>query len=289
MEFTLSLNNLTVKVNSKGAELSSVFFNRNEYLWQANPDVWPRHAPVLFPIVGKLVNNTFHYNGHSYSLPQHGFARDMEFECLNHSKTQVSFVLRSNDQTKVNYPFDFELILSYTIKDNAIECGYLVKNTNTQSDMYFSIGAHPGFKVPLDGSETWSDYQIVFEKDKSYYITKLSEGLLSDIKIPLELNNARLDVTNNLFENDALVFENAQINQVAIISSKTNKGVEVQCNNWPYFGIWSKKGSNNFICLEPWQGIADDMDSKQELTTKKGIIHLNPKEEFNCSFSLRFF
>lgn len=289
MEFTLSHNHLTVKVNSKGAELSSILFNGNEYLWQANPDVWPRHAPVLFPIVGKLVNNTFRYNGHSYSLPQHGFARDMEFECLNHSNTQVRLVLRSTDQTKVNYPFDFELLLSYTIKDNAIECGYLVKNASTHSDMYFSIGAHPGFKIPLQGSETWNDYQIVFEKDKRYYITKLSDGLLSDIKIPLELNNARLDVTNNLFDNDALVFENAQLNQVAIISSKTNKGVEVQCNNWPYFGIWSKKGSNNFICLEPWQGIADFTKHNGELKSKKGIIQLGPKEEFNCSYSICFF
>lgn len=289
MKYHLAKNNLKITIDSKGAELSSVLFNNHEYLWQAKADVWPRHAPVLFPIVGKLKENLFTYNGRSYSLSQHGFARDLEFECISQSETRIEFVLRSQPKTLENYPFDFELILSYEIDQNSIICGYCVKNKNSQEDMFFSIGAHPGFKIPLFGSETWSDYQLHFEKNKNYQITKLQDGLLSDKKIPLQLINSTLNITDHMFENDALVFEDGQIEQVSIISTKTNMGVEINCNNWPFFGIWSKKGCTDFICLEPWHGIADDFDSKQDLTTKKGIIKLTPLQGFTCSYNLRVF
>lgn len=289
MKYHLANTNLKITIDSKGAELSSVLFNDHEYLWQAKADVWPRHAPVLFPIVGKLKDNLFTYNGRSYSLPQHGFARDLEFECISQSQTRIEFVLRSQPNTLENYPFDFELILSYEIDQNSITCGYCVKNMNSQEDMFFSIGAHPGFKIPLLESETWSDYQLRFEENKNYQITKLQDGLLSDKKIPLQLTHSTLNITDHLFENDALVFEDGQIDQVCIISAKTNKGVEINCNNWPFFGIWSKKGCTDFICLEPWYGIADDFESKQDLTTKKGIIKLTPLQEFTCSYNLRVF
>lgn len=289
MEFIISNSQLKVTLRSKGAELCSIIFNEEEYLWQAKADIWPRHAPVLFPIVGKLKDNTFIYKGKNYVLPQHGFARDMEFECIDQTETRVALKLCSNQITKEKYPFDFELTLIYQLNANTILCSYSVKNSSSKEEMYFGIGAHPGFKIPINENENWKDQYLQFEKGKSFHITKLKDGLLSESKLPLALNDNTLPFSDHLFDNDALVFEEGQINEMAIVSKKSNRGVSIECANWPYFGIWSKKGCNEFVCIEPWYGIADSVMSSGNLEDKKGIIQLDPKGDFNCSYSILVF
>ncbi|MBL7930819.1 MAG: aldose 1-epimerase family protein, partial [Bacteroidia bacterium] len=153
--------------------------------------------------------------------------------------------------------------------------------------LYFSVGAHPGFRCPLEEHETFEDYYLEFDSDK-FDLSSLIEGLRDKTKKTISLENKRIPLTTELFDNDALVFENKQIDSVSLCSSKSSHKITMQCHDWPYFGIWTKKSCRDFICLEPWYGIADRIDSSQELSEKDGIIRLEPKKSFSCTFDLDF-
>ena len=284
MNYKLHSDKLSVSINSKGAELSSVVRDGLEYIWQAKPEVWPRHAPVLFPIVGRLKNNTFVHNGKGYTLPQHGFARDKEFSLVGQGPNEISFGLVSSEKTKNVFPFEFDLVITYTVKSDTITCSYEIKNPSFE-DLFFSIGAHPGFATP-DGL---NNYVLKFKTDKQYEITLLREGLLSDTKEKFHVHAGEVNLNSTLFDKDALVFENSQIDVIELISAKSGRGVELSCPNWPYFGIWSKNDCSDFVCLEPWCGITDSTDAKEDISTKKGIIKLESGKKFECNFSMRFF
>lgn len=289
MEYKLRSNDLSVTILSKGAEISSLVFNEIEYIWQADAAVWPRHTPVLFPIVGRLKNNTYNYQNKNYSLSQHGFARDKEFKVIQQSDSVIEFELLNDDETKEFFPFEFRLQIKYQIVNDVLNCSYKVINPSDLSELLFGIGAHPGFKVPLLESEKFTDYSLFFDPTRTFQTSDLKDGLLSGTKKELKLTSGELKITENLFDNDALVFEDRQINSICLKSNLSGKGVELKCEDWPYFGIWSKKGCHEFICLEPWHGITDSAMPYGEFKNKKGIIHLNPKEEFNCIYSIRIF
>ena len=288
--YQLQNTSLAVKVNSLGAELCSVVsaHSQMEYIWQADPSVWARHAPNLFPIVGKLKNDAYHYQSQTYRLPQHGFARDSEFVCVEQAEDTLVFELAANNKTLENFPFHFNLQVSYRLTANSLQVSYSVFNPDNY-DLYFSVGAHPAFNCPLTADECFEDYQLVFPGKDSLEIHLLNGGLISKNTKQIPLNDHSLPVNKALFENDALVMMNGQINEVQVVSRKTKHGVSLRPVNWPYFGIWTKKGTDRFVCLEPWYGIADRDDSTGDFTQKTGIIQLKAEKHFNCSFDISFF
>jgi galactose mutarotase-like enzyme len=287
MKTTLRNSELNVAVNFKGAEVCSVKNDKGvEYIWQAKKDVWARHAPILFPIVGKLKDDEFIFEDEPYSLPQHGFARDMDFDLISGEESSCCFRLSSNNETFRKYPFEFDLDVSHSLQRSTLITSYRVKN-NSVGAMFFSIGAHPGFNCPLTPGEKFEDYYLEFE-NSSLQRTLLKEGLISDQKSDLQLKDKKLFLTPELFDQDALVFENSQINRVSLRSSVTSHSISMECKGWPFFGVWTKKGNRNFICLEPWHGIADHVSHDQKLNRKKGIITLPSAGEFKCSFSTSF-
>jgi galactose mutarotase-like enzyme len=283
----LQSQELAVVINSKGAELGSVKnYSGTEFIWQADKDIWPRHAPVLFPVVGRLKEDHFFYEGKKYSLPQHGFARDREFELVHSEKESCLFRLISDTAGKNTFPFDFVFDIGYSLKGNKLEVSYSVKN-NSFGEMYFSVGAHPGFICPLSPTENFEDYYLEFEQDQLTF-TSLQEGLLSKNYRELKLSDRKLFLKENMFDQDALILENNQVNKLSLCSSKTDHKITMECKDWHYFGIWSKKGCNKFICLEPWYGITDLIDSDQGLKNKKGIINLGVNREFACNYFIHF-
>jgi galactose mutarotase-like enzyme len=287
MQSKLRSKDITITVNHFGAEVCSVKNNNSvEFIWQAQKDVWARHAPVLFPIVGKLKNNFFIYEEKKYELSQHGFARGMEFALLEKDEVSLTFQLLSNDETKNKFPFDFIFQIKYTLQGNILHTEYTIKNP-AQKTLFASVGAHPGFNCPLLPNESFEDYYLEFEEE-NLSVTKLNNGLRTDVKAQLALKNKKLFLTKELFENDALVFENDQINTIRLCSSKSNHKITLQCKNWPYFGIWTKKGNAQFICLEPWYGIAGHEYSNDQLIEKDGIIQISPGKDFKAQFSLIF-
>ena len=173
---------IRVEISAQGAELKSIFNKKFqlEYLWQGNASVWPRKAPVLFPIVGKLKDNTYTFNAKEYSLPQHGFARDQVFSLISSTKSLVVYRLHHNDESLNNFPFEFELDIIYSIEDSTLKVEYNIKNPSAKSDLYYSIGAHPGFNCPLVHGEIFEDYYLEFEKPEKLNRILLDKGLRGD-------------------------------------------------------------------------------------------------------------
>lgn len=287
MQIHLQSTQLKIAINSLGAELCSIKnINSIEFIWQASPSVWPRHAPVLFPIVGKLKDDFFCYNNKKHELSQHGFARDLDFELKEADADSCTFELKQTNKTKINFPFDFTFQIKYLLLENTLVTKYAVFNPSNEP-IFFSVGAHPGFNCPLLPNETFEDYYLEFEKEE-FSQTLLNNGLRFDTKKSLIFPNKKLSLNKELFSNDALVFENKQVNCISLCSSKSNHKITLKCTNWPYFGIWSKKGSGEFVCLEPWYGVADSHHSNNEVTKKEGIIELASQTEFVCDFALIF-
>jgi galactose mutarotase-like enzyme len=285
--FQLKNNSLTVSINSFGAELSSVIKNNIEYIWQANPDVWARHAPVLFPIVGKLKEGNYSYQNNYYSLSQHGFARDIEFICIEQTESKLVFELTASENLLKLFPFHFSLQITYSIDNDVLKTEYSVFNPDN-TNLHFSIGAHPAFNCCLNLEDTFEDMELIFPSKNELIINTLNDGLIKPQTKQVQLTNNRLAITKELFDNDALVMMNNQIDDVYLLSKKSQLGVKMTCKHWPYFGIWTKKHTNQFICLEPWYGIADIESSNGDFEKKEGIITVLPKNYFKCEFDITF-
>lgn len=279
----LSSDKLSVLVSTKGAELISIKNQADEeQLWQADPKVWPRHAPVLFPIVGKLKNNLYFFEDKQYNLGQHGFARDKEFRVIKQSKNELIFELTEDAESLMVYPFQFKLQISYSLKGSILITAYSLNNP-APKELYFSVGAHPGFKLKKE-----EDYYLEFEKS-DFTLTTLKNGLISNTRNKIRLTGNKLSIEQDLFLNDALVFENAQISRVSLCSVQKGTILTLDCEGWPFFGIWSKMTESKkpeFLCLEPWYGIADSELHGGQIKTKKGIMVLPSGGVFNAAFRL---
>lgn len=288
--FQLQNNLFSIKVNSFGAELCSVISSETniEYIWQANEAVWARYAPNLFPIVGKLKEGQYTYQDKLYQLPQHGFARDHEFICIEESNDFLLFEFTANETTLVKYPFHFSLQIGYKLIGNKVEVNYSVFNPDSK-ELYFSIGAHPAFNCPLQKNESFNDYELVFPDKDKLVVNLLNDGLISDQTKEVELIDSTLSVSKELFNNDALVCMNSQLEEVSLVSKKTKHGVSLVSKEWPYYGIWSKKATDQFVCLEPWYGIADSVNTDGNFETKTGIIKIESEQYFKCFFDILFF
>jgi galactose mutarotase-like enzyme len=286
----LENNRLRITIAAHGAELTSVLDKTHglERLWSGNAAIWNRHAPLLFPIVGRLLDNTYAYQGQSYILPQHGFARDSTFTLRRKAVNAVSCRLTDSPKTRASFPFAFSLEVDYTLQDEKLRVAHTVSNP-ASSPLYFSIGGHPGFACPLLPGEKFSDYYIEFEKketcarwyaNENGHIHKAEENYLKDTQM--------VPYTLDRFSEDALVFKDLESKQVSIKCFKNDHAVTMDFSGWPYLGIWSKPGGAPFICLEPWYGIADHVGHNGVLVTKEGIIALEPGESFCCEYGMTF-
>ena len=302
--YTIENNELKIDIQPKGAELQSIYRKTGgkpeakpggkpeaksgalEYLWGGDPAFWGKHSPLLFPIVGTLKDNTYYYEGKGYSLPRHGFARDMEFAVESQQADRITFLLRSDEQTRVVYPFEFELRVIYRVTPLRLSTTYQVKNP-AKAPMYFSIGGHPAFRVPLVEGTDYTDYYLEFdgmETAPCWPITK--DGLIGRDPQPLLQDTAVLPLRKELFAKDALVFKSLVSRGVTLRSGRTQRGLVMDFPGFPYLGIWAAPNAD-FVCIEPWCGIADSVDTNQQLVEKEGINRLGGGEVFERTWELR--
>ncbi len=278
----ISNDKLAAKINTKGAELCSVISldESIEYIWQGDDRYWSRNSPVLFPIVGKLKDSKYRYGSKEYFMNQHGFARDSEFVLESHSRDSASFVLESSAESLEIYPFNFKLTIAYKLCGRAVEVSWVVENID-ERELLFSIGAHPGFNCPLEDTLSFEDYRLVFECKESAVREFLVDGLRCE-KQEFVVGTS-LELTRELFKDDALVLSNIKSKSVTLESPKSLRRVTLRFEGFEYLGIWSK-GEANFVCIEPWHGIADAQNSSGDFSDKQGIMKLGPKEIFDCSY-----
>ncbi|MDY0905077.1 aldose 1-epimerase family protein [Pedobacter sp. CFBP9032] len=271
---TLENDYIKVSLAAKGAELQRLFSKETklEYLWNGDDQYWGKHSPVLFPIVGALKNDSYTYKDKTYHLPRHGFARDQVFKTETISDTEAVFTLTETEESLKVYPFHFELKLKYQLKDRKLILTYEVINTGKE-ELLFSLGAHPAFAVPNTPNTDYTDYYLAFNADDNLTYWKLDNGLIAKDTGNIKLDGHKLNLKHDLFYNDALVFKTMQSNCISLLNIKNDYGLHFHFDDFPFFGIWAATDAP-FVCLEPWCGVADEVDHNLELPHKEGIVQL---------------
>ncbi len=291
MDYTIKNNMIEVVISDHGAEVQCVkgAHTGEEYMWQADPEIWGRHAPVLFPIVGRLKNDEYKYQGKTYHMGQHGFARDCDFEVENHTQESITFLLKDNEKTREMYPFKFEFRVNYNLMNNLLEENFSVVNKSDET-MIFGVGGHPGFNLPVNNGEEKEDYYFDMHPSIARVKIPLKGAYLDWNNRSLASTDSFIGLSDELFKDDALIYElHGHDNKVSLRTDKSKFHINVWTRNAPYVGIWSQyPNTANYVCIEPWWGIADREDADGELEHKYGMNHLEPGKEYQAGFSITY-
>ena len=279
MNITISNQQIKATINTLGAELIRLEKKNQDYIWTIDETYWNKTSPILFPIVGRLKNDTYTIEGKTYELPRHGFARNFEFELENQTENTVVLLFTENQETLKHYPFQFELRLKYELIENSLKINYSILN-KSQETMPFSIGAHPAFAI--DG--LFSDYTLDFNQSENFISYELEKEQFNNSfkKIPSE--NGKINLDYALFEKDALVFKHLKSNILTLLR-KNQPYISVEFKGFPYLGIWTKPNAP-FLCIEPWCGLADNINHNGNIYQKEGIQLLDNNTEFQREINI---
>jgi galactose mutarotase-like enzyme len=278
----------SAQIDSMGAQLISL---KNacgtEYLWQGDPLYWSGQAPILFPMVGALRGGKTMINDKEYEMKRHGFARRMEFSKSNTTASSVDFSLGANGETKKQYPFDFELTVTYSFHAGALTTAFCVANLGKEP-MPFVVGGHPAFRCPLSHDEQFEDWSIEFEHNETADCPQidLQSGMVYfDKRTPLLKNEKTILLRHSLFKQDALMFDSLQSKKVKLFSRKSGHGIEMTFNGFDYLGIWSAVNDAPFVAIEPWTGCATAEDEDDTFCHKRGMTLLQPGQSTARAFT----
>ena len=280
---TIENDELRIRVKSRGAELTSVYDKKNgyEYLWQGDPAVWGGQSPILFPIVGRLIDDRYRLNGVSYTMPKHGFARKSEWTPLETTDDSISFRLSESEETLACYPYAFDLTVTFTLSGRRLTVTHAVKNKN-DGVMYFSLGAHPGFNCEIGDVLAFCENETL-DTEKIDLVRSLR---LPDA-VPVLRDEKEIVITKDIFNEDALIFHGMRSQEITLRAHGGKKNVRFDFGGSPYLGIWAKPGAP-YVCLEPWWGVNDDGRARADLSQKDAIQSLAAGETFTCAWSADF-
>lgn len=274
---------LKVGVKEMGCELTSVISknNANEYLWQGDETVWYGQSPILFPIVGRLIEDSYYLDGKKYTMPKHGFARKIPWTLLNKEEDNMSFILSETEDTLKIYPYEFDLIVTYTLIENKLRVNHCVVNKN-ETDMYFSLGAHPGFNCEIGD-------KLVFDECETIDTEKID--LEFSLRLPETFNvlsnEKEITITENIFDEDALILHGIKSKYITLMHKDGKNTVKFDMGNSPYLGIWAKPNAP-YVCIEPWFGVNDSFEKKDDISKKDAINKLPAEEIFNFTWEAEF-
>lgn len=292
------------EINTLGAELQSLKYDGKEYLWQGDPQFWGRRAPILFPIVGRLADDTLRIDGHEYKMKQHGFARDTEFVQTQMNATFDSFnglrlvptngplFLQMLHDDRENYPFYYDLSVRYVQYGNTLEINWEVKNRDEKM-MYFQIGAHPAFLLPdYDSKQFVHGYFRCYNEAGQTLlpitVSHLENGLrVSHSLKEVENKNGLIPITNSTFTDDAILLEGGNVKSVGLLNVKGEEILRVSCPQAQVFGLWApNKPGCPFVCIEPWCGVADRIGFNDDISSRDCIHKLKPGDIFTFDYSI---
>lgn len=288
MIYTIRNSLLSVSVNSKGAAMTSIQgANKREFLWHGDPAIWAGQAPNLFPFIGKINNGCYRYEGETYFISRHGFARDHEFSLLEHKDDSLTLRLSSCAESLVMYPFNFHLDVRFSLFENRLSIAYQVHNLN-DAVMPFSLGAHPAFACNWQVGDQISDYYLEFEQEETSHYVQFNGQSLGRERHPCLQHSDRLDLTESMFEIDSIIFDDLKSQSITLRNRKDENArqwIRVEYQGFPYMGIWSKPKAP-YICIEPWYGVDDYEDATGELMQKEGVQKLAANDVFNCQYHI---
>lgn len=282
MVYELEFGKMKISADENGAELHSLCYEGREYLWQCGK-AWERYAPILFPFICSPKDRTYMADGKTYKMKgNHGFARDSVFAFKEKTADSLTFVLTENEETLAQYPYKFELTVTYKVEGNSVTVINRVKNTD-ERDIYFYIGGHPAFNAPLIEGESFDDYYVEYAEQEK--ITQKVDGR----EITVLDHEKRIDMTRSVFDNDALILENPNSKAVSLRSRKNSHSVTVEFPMSECIAVWSPTGDDNatFVCLEPWTSVPTNYDDDFEnLEDKPHAISLDPNEEYEYKYKI---
>lgn len=264
---------LSLKVKKMGAELNSLVLKSTgcEYIWQGNPDIWYGQSPILFPFVGRLLDDKYRVNSREFTCPKHGVARKRPFKLVDSTKSSLTFLQTEDKDTLLLYPYKYNLFITYELQGEKLVTTLRVDNTNS-CIMYFSIGAHPGFNCDIGDTLNFSTPQTVFTE-------RIDEtGILTGEIFSLLINEKALTITENIFDNDALIISGLTENCLTL--KGRDRYLIFRYFDAPLLGVWAKPNAP-YVCLEPWFGINDNYDKKNDISEKREILSLKAKDSFS--------
>ena len=276
-------DNLIVGIKEFGCEIASIKSKATDYefMWQGNPDIWGGQTPILFPIVGRLIDDKYTLCGTEYEMPKHGFARKMGWTFLSADDKSISFRLSATDDTRKIYPYEFDLTVTYTLKGNSLVVSHNITNKN-DTVMYFSIGAHPAFNCAIGDV-------LSFDENETLYTEKIDlvKSLRLPDKTPVLNNEKDIVITNDIFNEDALILSDIKSENITLSISEGNRKIIFNLGGAPYLGIWAKPGAP-YVCIEPWYGVNDDQIKRDDISKKDGINSVNAGDTFNFTWKAKF-
>lgn len=280
---SLRSGSLTATIKAQGAELCSLKDGGIEFVWQAGPE-WPRHAPLLFPIVGRLPRDELRHRGRTYRMTQHGFARDSRFAWAERGERRCALVLEDSETTRELYPFAFRLTAIYMLDDAGLDLTLVIANTGKET-LPASIGGHPAFNWPLQSELAKESYALTFAGAESSPVRRLDGGLLRPAMEPSPVRGAVLPLSESLFTDDAVIFDRIESNAVRYAAS-TGPWLKMSWRGFRELGVWSKPSGAPFLCIEPWRGYASPAGFDGEFSDKPGLMHIAAGAEEQLSFRI---
>ena len=294
---SISSNSLTASIDTMGAQLMSLRKGESEYLWQGDSNWWPRRAPILFPIVGVLKDSKAESAEGTISLARHGLARLNQFEVVEQSVSSVTLQLKSTEETRKSYPYDFELKLIFSVAGDTLTQTYEVTNP-ANVVLPFTLGAHPAFNIPIPGVEAASldQYHLLFTRSWTSFGPSITDEGLCDYTTPQRLivNSDTLPLSWELIDREkTITLEDVPDRRITLTTnaeaSSEAHGIQMDFEGFDYLGIWSAAPGCPFVALEPWCGIADTVDADGVFEHKPGIICLDPEQSIAKTLNIKVF
>ena len=289
MIYTIKNDKIEVSVEDLGAQMRSIKdATGKEYLWQGDEKYWNGSAPNLFPYIARLTEGKYTLRGKSYEMPKHGFLRNSVLKLKEKTQTKMVFSLTDSEETYKMYPYHFEIKVKYELFENELKVSYNVANKDKKV-MYFGVGGHPGFQVPVEKELSFEDYFIEFAKGTDMKRVGMSEDCFvtgNDEAFPLD-ENRRLSLHHNLFDNDAIILKDAP-SKVVLASEKGSARIEMETSNLGYLGIWHKPASDApYVCIEPWSSLPARKDIIEDLEKQDNLLSLKPNGYYTGFFKVK--
>ena len=279
MIYNIENKDFSLAVKEMGAELNSFKSKKTgfEFIWGGNTDIWYGQSPILFPIIGRLLDDKYRLNDKEYTMPKHGIVRKKPFKLIDKTENSLKFIQSDDEESLKEYPYHFDLIVEFKITDNGLSVTHTVVNKN-DCIMYYSFGAHPAFNCEI------GDY-LEFSENEELLTERIDhDSILIEEKFPVNIDGNKLTITENLFDDDALILSGYKSQAISLKSNNHNRVVKFNFDS-PLLGIWAKPGAP-YVCIEPWWGVNDNYDKKDDLSQKRGIMALNPNEEKSFNWNI---